>query len=300
MDHARVAVRPIAADARVATAIGRHARLELVFECRGGRTVLASAYAEPPFRVGQTFAEGDGLHMIMASSAPGIFGGDVLRQLIRVEPGARVRLTSQSAVQVHPTADGATASVATRCEVAAGGALRCEWDPLIPFAGATLDQRIDLHVQDGGRLLWSDAFMGGRLARGECWAFTEVSHCLRLFRGDALAYLERYRLNPEVAPPTHPWVLGSAGYFGTVVALGPEMSHDEAVTLHQEMGVERGVRAAVTRLPSDVTIVRMLGDDGVGFHAARLRASGAFPALVTDHSDICVAPRSPSDDRVPL
>lgn len=41
--------------------------------------------------------------MIMASSAPGIFGGDRFQQRIRLEPGARVRLTSQSALHVpHP------------------------------------------------------------------------------------------------------------------------------------------------------------------------------------------------------
>ena len=281
MDYAGTALRPVGAgtDARGASAIGRHARLELTFERRGGRTVLTSAYAEPPFRVGQTFPEGDGLHMIMASSAPGVFGGDVLHQVIRVEPGACVRLTSQSAVQAHPAADGASASIATRCEVAGGARLHCHWDPLIPFDGAALAQRIELRVADGGQLVWSDALMGGRLARGECWRFASLAHEVRLTRGDTLAYLERYRLTPAAGALVRPWAAGRAGYVGTAIAVGRETSHDEAAAVQEELARMPGVRGAVDRLAADFAIVRLLGEDGVGFRDARARVSAFFATV---------------------
>src|SRR5262247_447767 len=125
MDSARVAVRapgpgvteelharPMPArhrDERSPSVVGRHARLDLTFLYRSGRTVLAEAYVEPPFRVGRWFAEGDGMHMILASSAPGAFGHDRLQVSVHVGCGARVRLTSQSAMQVHPSPDDATA-----------------------------------------------------------------------------------------------------------------------------------------------------------------------------------------------
>ena len=48
-------------DERSLSVVGRHARLELAFGYRNGRTVLAEAYAEPPFRVGRCFAEGEGV-----------------------------------------------------------------------------------------------------------------------------------------------------------------------------------------------------------------------------------------------
>ena len=56
VDPARAAVRSMSAsptDRRGRPTVGRHARLELVFSMRRGRTVLAHAYAEPPFRVGR-------------------------------------------------------------------------------------------------------------------------------------------------------------------------------------------------------------------------------------------------------
>jgi urease accessory protein UreH len=169
-----------------------------VFARRRGCTILADAYAEPPFRVGRCFPEGDGLHMILASSAPGIFAGDAFEQVIRVEDGAKVRLTSQSALQVHPPAQkigvplgdenlrrvrlesdqsrcSAALPLAAACgrqpdaseflstyQVGEGATLHCLWDPLIPFSGSAFRQRIDVHLAETAVLYWSDAFMAGR------------------------------------------------------------------------------------------------------------------------------------------
>src|SRR5439155_26656431 len=77
-------------DTRAPAAIGRSARLELVFETRHGRTILSHSYAEPPFRVGRAFELGDAAYMIVVCSGPGIFAGDSLRQSVRVGCGARV------------------------------------------------------------------------------------------------------------------------------------------------------------------------------------------------------------------
>jgi len=74
--------RTVSRDIRRPAEVGRSARLELVFGARGGKTVLVSSYAEPPLRVGRCFDEGRGLRLIVASSAPGIFGGDVIRQRV--------------------------------------------------------------------------------------------------------------------------------------------------------------------------------------------------------------------------
>ena len=168
MDSARVALRasgprvgpelyraptPAACrDERSLSVVGRHARLELTFLYRNGRTVLAEAYAEPPFRIGRCFAEGDGLRLILTSSAPGPFGQDRWQQTVRVGCGARVRLTSQSALQVHPSLDAATAHLESSYYVEDGAHLHCHWHPLIPFADARIAQRINVHVAGSGYL----------------------------------------------------------------------------------------------------------------------------------------------------
>jgi len=129
----------------VPAVIGREARLELVFEARRGRTILAHSYAEPPFRVGRAFELGDAAYLIVVCSGPGIFAGDSLRQSIRVARGARAVLTSQSALQVHPSGASSAAAPAVvhhAYAVEEDAELHCHWDPVIPFAGARLEQRL--------------------------------------------------------------------------------------------------------------------------------------------------------------
>ena len=115
--------------------------------------------------------------MILASSSPGIFAGDSFEQVIRIERGAHVRLTSQSALQIHPSAAGDSccarlssshhasadrSAFLSSYRVADAATLHCNWDPLIPFANARFSQRIDVRLAESAHLYWSDAFMCGR------------------------------------------------------------------------------------------------------------------------------------------
>src|SRR5262245_6060525 len=159
-------------DSRATVDVGRRARLHLGFGRRDDRTQLLTSYAEPPYRIPRGFSEADdGLHAILAFSAPGIFGGDSLTQIVDVAAGARVRLTSQSAQQAHPSPDRHTARLTAQYRVASGGHLHCSWDPVIPFAAARLEQHIRIDLSDAATLFWSDAMMAGRKAHGERWAF---------------------------------------------------------------------------------------------------------------------------------
>jgi len=270
VDPAGTAVRPLTPlDERTTTSIGRSARLELAFERRGGRTTLTQAYAEPPFRVGRAFTDGDGLHLILATVAPGIFSGDSLRQIIRVGPGARVRLTSQSAIQIHPSPGRPPAAIDSTFTVGDGGELRCFWDPLIPFAGAAFAQRIAIHLSERARLSWSDAAMTGRAAHGERWAFAELSHELLVWRQESFEYAERYRIAPAADRPTRPWVAAGASYFGTTLASGWPVASEFVSGVHESLSRMEGVRAAADRLADRILLVRFLANAGVPFREAR-------------------------------
>ena len=262
-------------DLRSAGEVGRRARLELAFEVRAGRTVLGHAYAEPPFRIGHTFPDsdgGDGLHMILASSAPGLFGGDFLEQSVTVAAGARVRLTSQSALQLHPSGDGATAALTSTYRVEAGGHLRCEWDPMIPFPDARLDQRIRIDLAEESSLFWSDAFMSGREASGERWQFARLSHELRLLRCGSLDYLERYVLEPGQRSVSGRWVASAACYFGTILGAG-EPWQGQAEPIHHELNAREGVVGAADALAPGLLLARLMSATGLPFHEARRRVA---------------------------
>src|SRR5437868_8340286 len=119
-------------DARPVASVGRSARLELSFGVRAGRTVLDHAYAEPPFRIGRAFDLHGAAYVIIVCSGPGVFAGDVLRQTVHVARGARVVLTSQAALQIHPSPilpRRDCAVVQCQYAVEADGELHCHWDP---------------------------------------------------------------------------------------------------------------------------------------------------------------------------
>jgi urease accessory protein len=242
---------------------------------------LRHSYAEPPFRVGRALRDNEGLHVIVASSAPGVFGGDCLKQTIIVESGARVRLTSQSATQVHANDAGMLATVASTYRVESGGHLECIWDPVIPFPDAQLDQQILIDVEDGATLLWSDALMGGREARGERWQFSRLAHELRLIRAGRLGYLERYDIKPVSDDLHRRWIADEACYFGTVLAIDPSVSRALASELHRQCGGKTGLRASADLLDQQLLLVRLASDEGVSFHDARRCAIEGLRSLTT-------------------
>jgi urease accessory protein len=272
-------------DRREPAAVGRHARLELVFGYRRGRTVISHAYAEPPFRIGQSFDLGSAVYLIIVCSGPGVFAGDCLQQSVRVEPGACVLLGSQSALQVHPDVGSSGARLHHRYTVAEEGELHCQWDPLIPFAGARLAHRVELDLANGSRLYWSDALMSGRSARGEDWMFSEVAHELRLGVGGSLKYLERYRLAPEQRAITSGPMAGDARYLGTALVHHPGASAAAAEALQHELDRIESVRGGVDLVEPNVIVARLLARRGPQFRTARatLRAHAAREIFATPH-----------------
>lgn len=269
-------------DVRATSEIGRKARLELVFGCRNGRTVLVHGYAEPPFRIGQCLEGQRGVHMIMASSAPGIFGGDEFESYIRLEAGAIVTLTSQSALQVHPSMTGEPARISNRYEIASGADLRCVWDPLIPFAESRLAQRLEVDVADGGRLSWSDGLMSGRHGRGERWRFACVAHELRVTRSGVLAFLERYRITPQDDARSR-WTVGNAGYVGTFVRAGHGDTLALAESIHRSLASLASVQGSADVLDDDLLLARTVAEDGVVFRRARAAIDGAIAHPVVQY-----------------
>jgi urease accessory protein len=272
MDSARTALRT-----RPLSGVGRQARLELRFARRGARTILAHAYAEPPFRVGPVFDLDDAAYMILVTSGPGIFAGDRLEQSVHVGAGARVVLTTQSALQVHPAPPACPASPAFirhEYRVDEDGELQCHWDPVIPFAASRLDQRFDLRIAKSSRLHWTDALMAGRVGRAEAWRFESLAHELRLSVDSSLAYLERYELRPAERHPARAWAAGSATHLATTLVHHPRVTPESAEALQAHLAQiahADGARVGVDLLEPGLILARLMDTNGASF--GRVRAS---------------------------
>ena len=250
------------------TDVGRCGRLDLVFGSRGGRTILLDSYCEVPFKITRTLSTpDDGMaHVMLMHCTAGLFGGDNITLTVRVERGARVRLTQQSATRVHPS-EGRTALQSSRIHVESGGALDLLLEPVIPFAESRLRQTTSLEVERGGRLRYWEGLMAGRVGRGEVWEFEELSSETRLMSGGRLLFLDRLRLQPQCSMPSSRWGMGVGTYMGTGLYVGEDAARF-AEALHETLP-----GAGVDLLADDLAVARIVSASGPEFH--RVHASFA-------------------------
>jgi urease accessory protein UreH len=187
-----------------------------------------------------------------------------------------VRLVSQSALQLHPGPAVDPAMLRASFDVAAGAALVCVWDPLIPFAGSTLRQRIDIRLATGAELFWSDALMAGRSGRGEAWQFEALDYELRLDVDGALAYLERYAVVPREHRVAHPWLASDSHYLGNSLVWGVGAVPTRAREAQDALATIDGVRVGVDCPQPSLLVARLMARRGPAFAAARARLRDFF------------------------
>ena len=126
---------------------GWEASLELGFERRAERTVLAQRRQRGPLAVQRTFhPEGDTCHLYLLHPPGGVAGGDRLVIDTRLKPGARALVTTPGATKFYNSI-GPEASQLQRFSIDEG----ClEWLPQenIFFPDAAVDEWMWLHLQE--------------------------------------------------------------------------------------------------------------------------------------------------------
>src|SRR5262249_52786517 len=212
MDSQRTALRVV--DMRVPLAdVGRRGRMELTFVLENGRTVLRDSYCEVPFKVTRVLSSRPPVaRMILMQCTAGLFGGDEVECSIRVERGAQVRISQQSATKIHPSRDR-LAVQSNQIWVGSGAELQLFFEPVIPFTDSRFWQRTQLDVEQGGKLHFWDGFMTGRVGHGESWRFQGFLSETQLHSGGRVTYLHRFHLLPHS-------LLSSACAMGTLKYMG--------------------------------------------------------------------------------
>ena len=243
------------------TEVGCRGRLELTFSTQNGQTVLRHSYCEVPFKITRLLnSRVPEAHLILMHCTAGVFGGDDLDCSIRVEPGARVRITQQSATKIHPS-QGRLARQNSHIVVESGAELQLFLEPVIPFAESSLSQTTRFDVHPGGRLMFWEAFMAGRVGRGERWQFSELASETRLYSENILRYLDRFQLTKDFEGS--PWAMGDCANVGTGLYVGPH-AQGFASVLHQSMP-----QAGIDTPVPDLAVIRVVSVSGPDFHRCR-------------------------------
>ena len=153
--------------ADTASLAGWHARLDLGFERRATRSVLATRRHEGPLVVQKSlYPEGEGIcHAMVLHPPAGIAGGDQLEFFANAGSGSRVVLATPGAAKWYRSA-GAWARQDIAFDIGAGASL--EWLPqeTIFYDGSLAQMRSKIRLEKGATYLGWDILCFGRGGAG--------------------------------------------------------------------------------------------------------------------------------------
>lgn len=199
--------------------VGRDGLLRLCFERRGSATVVAGCRSTLPLQVLAPVGLEDPAAIVsILNPTGGLVGGDRLTIDADLGPGAHACLTTPSATKVYRTA-GEVAEQRMQLRLAPDAVLEWVPDHTIPFAGSALRQRIHVYLDARARLILTDAFAVGRVARGETWQFALLDSAISVCDGRGWLLHDRFVLRGS-RPGTGLGWTENHPYFATVVVIG--------------------------------------------------------------------------------
>src|SRR5512141_3351451 len=203
---------------------GWQARLDLAFERRGARSVLAERRHDGPLVIQKPlYPEGDSVcHAIVVHPPAGIAGGDDLGLSVTARDGAHALLTTPGAAKWYRSG-GAWARRRVRLDI--GGDARIEWLPqeTILFDATRADIAWHAELAADARLIAWDIFCLGRTASGERFERGEARIETRVRRAGRLAWIERAHLGPNDRVLASAAGLAGSPVFGTFLASAPSI-----------------------------------------------------------------------------
>src|SRR6202049_2724214 len=154
--------------------VGRDGFLRLRFARSGASTILAqSRFSLPLQALTPLTLENGASYLMLLNPTGGVLGGDHLVTEIVQEAGTHVCLTTPSATRIYRTAEK-PAVLETVIHVGEGATLEYLPDHVIPHAGSALRQSLRVQMGRASRAIVLESFSAGRVARGECWNFSQI------------------------------------------------------------------------------------------------------------------------------
>jgi urease accessory protein len=232
------------------------ARLELTFQQRASRTVLAARRHRGPLVVQRPFyPEGGICHVYLVHPPGGIVGGDQLTLLVQAEPQSHALITTPAATRFYRAGPHPSAMLTQQLHVHDAA---LEWLPqeTILFDGARAATCTQVHLHgDRARFLGWEVLCLGRPANGERFITGTLAQDFLLYCDDKPLLLDRLRLQGNSAALSASWGLAGLQAAGTLLMYpATDANLPMLRTLEQS-----GVRCALTRV-DDVLVVRALAD----------------------------------------
>lgn len=250
-------------------AVGKVGVLELDLARRDGRTRVAHRYARGPLCLLHPLyldaGRPDMAFLYTIQLGEGLVQGDRYRLNLDCGPGTATHLTSQAATKIFRMERNYAAQLV---DITAGENAVVEYlpDPIIPFRGSRLYQRVQAGVAESATLILGEVLLPGRVARGEQHAY-DLVHCeVQVNRPDGtVVFTDRTSLAPPLSSPRSPGRLGRFGVLATLYIVSPRPPASAVADLLWDViGHQEAVLGGVSELPGGAGVaVRLLGDSSV-------------------------------------
>jgi urease accessory protein len=237
-------------------------------------TFVARQSFSAPFHLSKTYWDGEILLVNVVNQTAGWFGGDRATLRVRVDPGARVLLSSPSAARFHPSA-GREVQLAQNFEIAAGAFLDVYPEISIPQRDSRSAQTTLIDVERGGELFYLETLAPGRVASGESFGFARYAWRSEVRLDGRLVHRERTMLEPGGKSLAGLRAFFPVSYYAGLVVISPasESWPADFAEAIAALGEKSTVQIGASRLCAGGWSIRLLAADALGLRetVARLR-----------------------------
>ncbi|MEA2362392.1 MAG: urease accessory protein [Thermoleophilaceae bacterium] len=237
------------------TALCEGGLLALRVRCdAAGRTVVAERRQRFPLRMTVPMyldADDPGMAFVYVQNPTGgVFAGDRLETRVLAEAGTRTHVTTQSASKLYRM-DGGRAVQVVGFSLGEGAYLEYVPDPLIPHAGAHLEQSVVVDLAPGASFVAAESLAPGRGTSGERFAYDRLALRTKIRSGGDELCVDALELQPSRRAPDRPGLLGGHEYLATLLAVAPGRDAEAlAAQLDALLASEREVHGAAAPLPN--------------------------------------------------
>ncbi len=232
----------------------RQLTLELGLD-RLGRSFVYRQYATYPFRLSRPLrldpTDPHRAYLYMMNSSPGLLAGDLFEIGVRLRDRTSLYLTDQSATKVHQMPFGQIARISYDLEISSGASLEFVPEPLILYRDANLEQTIHIAIAPTGSLFLSEIVIPGRLARGECFHFSQYFSRLKVCTTDGdLVFTDAMRLRGTEHLTNNP-IFTSQPILASIIIVMPASDlHSLDRDLEEFVQIQPELTAACSPLPN--------------------------------------------------
>jgi urease accessory protein len=248
-------------------AAGKVGRLDLALAPQAGSTRVCRHYQRAPLHVYRPIYldsnRPDMAFIFLQQYGDGLVQGDRYYIDIDCAPGSAVHVTTQAATKVYSARQNYAAQL-VNLRVGAGAVLEYLPDPVLPFRGSRLFQRLCLTAHYEGSVILGETLLPGRTAHGEAHAYDLVWTETEVRRPDGtLLFADVLRLHPGGGDnPTSIGLLGGHDLIATLYVISQRP--DPASTVSRLRAALEStaphVLAGVSELPGGCgAAVRLLG-----------------------------------------